>query len=234
MKKKPPAPTTVPLPDRLEQEPAKWYARFCKWLLQPAGRRSVEQVHRDELKGAGGSAGQQRPGGAWHRAYVSFRWAERASQWDAAVAASEALELADARKEARARRAAVVSQFLDAAADLLASPNVFASAPAGVSAVVLRAISASREEFGSHVLPEAAAKGNGKVLSLDMAPPEVCLYVTDGERVLSFDEWPQQDQLSVGFDPLTSVTTPSAPAADSASDTTNSTIPYQLVNSHAF
>lgn len=218
MKKKPPAPTTVPLPERLDQEPAKWYARFCRWLLQPAGRRSVEHVFRDELKaakaGAAGSAGQQRPGGAWHRAYVAYGWAERASQWDAAVAATEVLELADARKQARARRAVACTQFLDAACSLLTLPGVFAAAPAGVSAAVLRAIEASRREFGADVLPEDVAKGNGKPVAGELVPPEVCLYVTDGERVLSFDEWPQQDRLSAGFDPMTGITT--SPADDVA------------------
>ena len=213
MKKKP-VHSAVPLPERLNQEPAKWYGRFCQWLLQPAGRRSVERVFRDELKAAKGSAGQ-RPGGAWHRSYVSFRWAERASQWDSEVAQVEALDLADTRRQARARRAVAVAQFLDAACSLLTLPGVFAAAPAGVSAAILRAVEALRAEFGADPLPEDTQL-NGKRLAVDLPPPEVCLYVTDGERVLPFDEWPQQDRLCEGFDPMTGITTPPAPASDVA------------------
>ena len=91
-----------------------------------------------------------------------------------------------------------------------------------MSAAVLRAISASREEFGSHVLPGDAAKGSGKALALELTPPELIGYATDGERILPFDAcWGQPDQVDPNFDPHTGESRP-APAADADSDSSSS------------
>ena len=160
--------------------------------------------------------GQQRPGGAWHRAYVAYQWDKRVAEYDAAIAVAEAVELAVLRKQGRVRRAALVSQFIESASELLSAPAVFAAAPAGVSAAVLRAIEASGSEFGADLLPEDQAR-EGKMFPGNLPPPEVRIFLDDGSgNPRPFEEWPAPDRLDPNFHPETEDSEfPSEPATQS-------------------
>lgn len=66
---------------------------------------------------------------------------------------AEAYELAAMRKREHARRAILVSRFIAMVENLLADASKLSSAPASVSAAVVRALIESRREFGATPLP---------------------------------------------------------------------------------
>lgn len=90
--------------EREEGEPGNWYARFEVYRLLGPGR-TLEAAYR-EIGGLG------RPGHAWRKAAVRWRWRERAEAWDASE--RERVRVIDAARRvyARERRLALIDRAL--------------------------------------------------------------------------------------------------------------------------
>lgn len=98
----------APLWNQLEDEPARWYARF-ELYLQLGPTRSLERVF--QLVG-GDAADGKRPGQAWYRAARDYKWAERAAAWDAAERVRLRAEDEDRRLDAREQRLQIIREMM--------------------------------------------------------------------------------------------------------------------------
>jgi hypothetical protein len=86
--------------DRLDDEPAPWFARFDRYrLLGPS--RTLEETWRGEQNGAERS-GKRAPG-SWCEQARRWRWRQRAEAWDAVQRAARQAERLAELEEAQAR-----------------------------------------------------------------------------------------------------------------------------------
>ena len=101
--------TPTPIPPRLSDEPAQWYARFARWLTMPMPRSVLgcyllEWESKKKKKRGGPKKPEKKPAntpGSWEGKPVLYKWEERARAWDAAEVERLNAELAQARDDWR-------------------------------------------------------------------------------------------------------------------------------------
>lgn len=130
------------LPERLPDEPVRWYDRFCLYCLAGAPR-SLEGTWRAVTK----SSKKQRMPGDWHPIFQRWNWRARAREFDDKEFSRRARVVEQERREERRLRrkragalGAKIDKFLED------------DSPGSIAALARLApvyFSASREDFGS-------------------------------------------------------------------------------------
>lgn len=160
---------SVPSIPRMSNEPSAWYARFVSYCLRGPGRSAL-RLYNDEREKAGKGAMARSLPGAWQKMIVSFRWRERAAQYDLATAEAERGQQKALRESERRKRLSLLKAFrkrINAALSAL----VPGSASLGQIAAAVRVLcSESREEFE---LAELARQ----VADLERTAPDESAYV---------------------------------------------------------
>ena len=184
----------MPLPERLDDEPAKWHARLCAYCLCGPSR-TVDETWRQE-QATGGHKGQ-RPPGSWRRAVERWNWTSRAAVHDAATLAAEAREAGERRRLERERRRDFAARLLNRVQALVDDPHVFREIPASVGLAASRAHAIHQSEFGADPTEEqiedaalllpASAPGpvvniivQGNIEKDELPPPGVVAEESDG------------------------------------------------------
>lgn len=138
-------PTLPPIP-RMPDEPVGWYSRLVSFCLQGPGR-SVLSVFQSEREKAGKVSTAKSIPPTWRKMIVSFRWRERAAQYDLETIELEREQQKSLRESERRKRLSLLKAFrkrINAALSAL----VPGSASLGQIAAAIRTLgSESREEF---------------------------------------------------------------------------------------
>lgn len=165
---------SVPSIPRMSNEPSAWYSRFVSYCLMGPGR-SVLRLFNDEREKAGKGAMARSLPGAWQKMIVSFRWRERAAQYDLATAEAEREQQNQLRESERRKRLDLLKAFrkrINAALSAL----VPGSASLGQVASAVRVLcSESREEF-------ELAELDRRLAELEAANPSNDELLDDAQR----------------------------------------------------
>lgn len=134
-----------PIP-RMPDEPTGWYSRFVSFALAGPGRSAL-RLYNDEREKAGKGAMARSLPGSWQKMIVSFRWRERAAQYDLATAEAERDQQKALRESERRKRLDLLRMFRRKIASALKTFNVGTASLAALAAAVRVLGAESREEL---------------------------------------------------------------------------------------
>lgn len=136
----------VPSIPRIEGEPTGWYSRLVSFCLMGPSRSAL-RLFNDEREKAGKGAMARSLPGAWQKMIVSFRWRERAAQYDLASAEAERGQQKALRESERRKRLDLLRMFRRKIASALRTLNVGTASLQQIAAAVRVLGAEAREEL---------------------------------------------------------------------------------------